>query len=103
MHPSSFNNQKNSNGQSSAQATSAASGSAAPISTQQPDPNAVAPFASIDTTDVDLSFGAFDTGDVLENFDFDSFLQNTDDQAFAFDASLPYGNGDGVEAGAGDG
>ena len=102
MHANSFNAPKNSNGQPGAQVTSA-SASAAPIAPQQPDPNPVAPFAPLDSTDVDLSFGAFDTGDVLENFDFDSFLQNTDDQTFAFDATLSYGNGDGVEAGAGDG
>ena len=41
-------------------------------------------------------------GDVLENFDFDSFLQSTDD-GFNFDPStLGFGNDNGVEAGAGD-
>ncbi|KAA6416136.1 MAG: hypothetical protein FRX48_00855 [Lasallia pustulata] len=103
IHPSSFNGQKNTNGQTSSQATSAPSASAAPIAPQQVDQNGVAPFPPMDSNDVDLTFGAFDTGDVLENFDFDSFLQNTDDQTFAFDAALSYGNGDGVEAGAGDG
>lgn len=44
-------------------------------------------------------------GDVLENFDFDSFLQSTDDGgAFNFDpAALNFGGTDGgVEAVAGD-
>lgn len=41
-------------------------------------------------------------GDVLENFDFDSFLQSTDD-GFNFDAAaLNFANTDGVEAVAGD-
>lgn len=42
-------------------------------------------------------------GDVLENFDFDSFLQSTTGEEFQFDASsLPFGAPDGVEAGAGE-
>lgn len=40
------------------------------------------------------------TGDVLENFDFDSFLQSTDEGGFQFDA---FGiSGDGLETIAGD-
>lgn len=40
---------------------------------------------------------------MLENFDFDSFLQSTDDPAFNFDAAtLNFANADGVEAVAGD-
>ena len=39
-----------------------------------------------------------ETTDVLENFDFDSFLH--DDNGFDFDATgLTFSNGDGVEAG----
>ena len=39
-------------------------------------------------------------GDVLENFDFDSFLQSTDDGGFQFDA---FGmTSEGVETTAGD-
>ena len=47
-----------------------------------------------------MGFGGLETGDVLENFDFDSFLH--DDSGFDFDAAgLTFaGNGDGVEAGA---
>lgn len=44
------------------------------------------------------------SGDVLENFDFDSFLQGTASEDFSFDPSglNAYGAPDGVEAGAGD-
>lgn len=44
------------------------------------------------------------SGDVLENFDFDSFLQGTASDDFSFDPSglNAYGAPDGVEAGAGD-
>lgn len=43
-------------------------------------------------------------GDVLENFDFDSFLQGTAGEEFTFDATTlgAFGTTDGVEAGAGD-
>ena len=46
-----------------------------------------------------MAFSGLEGGDVLDNFDFDSFLH--DDGGFEFDAShfsLP--GGDGVEAGA---
>jgi len=51
-----------------------------------------------------IDFGALDTQDImLENFDFDTFL-NTDSDAtgFGFDPSVPYA-ADSVETGAGDG
>lgn len=38
---------------------------------------------------------------LLENFDFDSFLQSTDD-GFTFDATMNIAGTDGVEAVAGD-
>ena len=69
IHPNSFRVSKSSNGQPGAQVTSA-SASAAPIAPQQPDPNPVSPLASIDSTDGDLSFGSWDTNDVLEHFEF---------------------------------
>jgi hypothetical protein len=51
----------------------------------------------------DYNIGAFNSdisGDVLENFDFDSFLQSTDDGGFQFDAfGMP---GESVETAAGD-
>lgn len=50
-----------------------------------------------------LQYGSLDGEDVLHNFDFDSFLNEEDPQvAYTFDASLNFGNADGVEAGAGD-
>jgi len=50
-----------------------------------------------------LQYGSLDGEDVLHNFDFDSFLNEEDPQvAYTFDASLSFGNADGVEAGAGD-
>lgn len=40
---------------------------------------------------------------MLEGFDFDSFLQNSDDGGFNFDPSaLTFANSDAVEAGGGD-
>lgn len=45
----------------------------------------------------------FMSGDVLENFDFDSFLQSTEDTPFNFDPSaMTFANPDTVEAGGGD-
>ena len=41
-----------------------------------------------------------DTGDVLENFDFDAFLESGDGNDF--NEVIAYGNFDGLEAGAGD-
>lgn len=42
-----------------------------------------------------LDFSALDTGDVLENFDFDSFLNTDEPTGFTFDPNyIP----DGVEA-----
>ena len=49
-----------------------------------------------------MDFSGLESSDVLENFDFDSFLQSTDDPSFTFDPTLPFGTADGVEAGAGD-
>ena len=51
-----------------------------------------------------MSFASdIDAGDVLEQFDFDAFLENGDADGFNIDASLAsYGNFDGLEAGTGD-
>ncbi len=50
-----------------------------------------------------LNYGSLDNEDVLQNFDFDSFLNEDDQAAYTFDASsLNFGNADGVEAGAGE-
>ncbi|KAG8624338.1 hypothetical protein KVT40_007405 [Elsinoe batatas] len=46
-----------------------------------------------------MDFGGLDGQDVLENFDFDSFLNNNDEGgAFSFDANMTFGDG-GLEAG----
>ncbi len=48
-----------------------------------------------------LDFSALDNPDILETFDFDTFLNTDDNPAFTFDPSMAY-SADGVEAG-GDG
>ncbi|KAJ5632178.1 Transcriptional activator somA [Penicillium lividum] len=56
-----------------------------------------------DQTPFNLDFSALDNPDILESFDFDTFL-NTDAAGtdFGFDPTMPYAQ-DGVETGAGDG
>lgn len=50
-----------------------------------------------------LDFSALENPDILENFDFDTFLNTDADTAgFGFDPSITYPT-DGVEAGTGDG
>ena len=46
-----------------------------------------------------MDFANLDSGDVLDNFDFDSFLNNTgaDDGGLAFDANFAFGDGIGTE------
>lgn len=65
-----------------------------PAAGGQPDMNA--PFGSLDNNqfpDMNLDF-TLEGGDVLDNFDFDSFLNESDgDGAFAFDAQLAFGDG----------
>ena len=48
-----------------------------------------------------MTFSGMDTADVLESFDFDSFLHDSD-ATFNFDTTAFGIPGDGVEAGAGD-
>lgn len=67
-----------------------------------------APFGEFNGVDpnFNLDFGPLDAPDVLENFDFDSFLNNPDDNVggvggFNFDAAgLGLDGGYGVEGGA---
>ena len=49
-----------------------------------------------------LDFTTLDNPDILESFDFDTFLNTDDNTTFAFDPNIGYPP-DGVEAGAGDG
>ncbi|PNS17368.1 hypothetical protein CAC42_7051 [Sphaceloma murrayae] len=69
----------------------------------QPDMGA-GPFGgSLDSGDLGfggMDFGNLDGQDVLDNFDFDSFLNNNDENgAFPFDASMNFGGDGGLEAG----
>ncbi|KAL0264522.1 hypothetical protein SLS55_000472 [Diplodia seriata] len=68
----------------------------------QMDPNASAPFGDLgnDTNGAfNLDFGPIDSGDVLENFDFDTFLHTDDGGPTAFSFDQAFLN-DGVEADA---
>jgi hypothetical protein len=93
MHQASFNNK---NGQPpNAQPNQV---QAAP---QQAMDSTGASFADVgqDTGFGNLDF-AIDGPDVLENFDFDSFLHNTEDTGFSDFGLINFGNENGVEAGA---
>lgn len=63
-------------------------------------PDMNAPFGSLDNgqfPDMNLDF-TLEGGDVLDNFDFDSFLNNDGDGGFGFDANLAFGDGElGIE------
>lgn len=50
---------------------------------------------------MNMDFANLEGGDVLDNFDFDSFLNTAGDGdgGFAFDANLAFGDGTGLEAG----
>ncbi|GAM43501.1 hypothetical protein TCE0_050f18365 [Talaromyces pinophilus] len=99
QHPNSFTK----NGVNATTATQQQPTSApAPPIVQQPDPN-VTNFSDLgmpDTTNFSLDFSTLENPEVLENFDFDSFL-NTDADAtgFGFDPSSITYPTDGVETG----
>lgn len=67
------------------------------VQAQQPDMN-VAPFGALDGDQFSgMDFANLDSGDVLDNFDFDSFLNNTGgDEGLGFDANFAFGDG-GIE------
>ncbi|EEP77257.1 OefA protein [Uncinocarpus reesii 1704] len=68
----------------------------------QQDPNLT--FGDINIPDNNtygLDFAGLENPDLLESFDFDTFLNNEDPNGFTFESNLTY-NPDGVEAGAGD-
>ncbi|KAF2100860.1 hypothetical protein NA57DRAFT_74459 [Rhizodiscina lignyota] len=105
MHPSSFGPQKNgAPGIPGAAVPGVQQPAAAPAQPAPPagglDPNSTAPFGDIGgDTFGNLDLANFDSGDVLENFDFDSFLHTDDTSgAFTFD-NMNFGAPDGVEAG----
>lgn len=47
-----------------------------------------------------IEFGALEGPDVLDNFDFDSFLQSNDEFADFDPSNMAFGNPEGVETGA---
>lgn len=65
----------------------------APPVQQVPDMNA-GPFGNIGGDDFgNMDFADLGSGDVLDNFDFDSFLNNTgDNDGLAFDANFAFGD-----------
>ncbi|MCJ1405479.1 hypothetical protein MMC11_008707 [Xylographa trunciseda] len=90
MHDKSFSNQKNGNGQMSASNAQAPTSVPAPAPVPQPQPeqNLMPQFGNMDIdSTMDLTFGPMDTGDVLDQFDFDSFLQDSDHAGFDLDPS----------------
>ncbi|KAK2804389.1 hypothetical protein FQN51_002031 [Onygenales sp. PD_10] len=105
VHPNSFNNKTSGNATTNApQPTSAP----APQNLAQPqqDPQSYNDLTVPDGApqheipgNFELSFASLENPDILENFDFDTFL-NTDDGGFTFDPNHMYT--DAVEAGAGD-
>ncbi|KAH0543006.1 hypothetical protein FGG08_002614 [Glutinoglossum americanum] len=107
QHPSSFTGQKGSNGPNQApangQPAATAPAPAATLAPPQPDSNQVPTFP-IDTADTQFNMEFLESGDVLDQFDFDSFL-NTDDNPsgpFVFDTGALAYPQDGVEAGTGE-
>jgi hypothetical protein len=109
VHPNSFaNQQKMQQGQAGTNGQPQAVPGPMPAAQVVPDPSQGAATFQMDAGDpsqFNMDFGSLDTGDVLEQFDFDSFL-NTDDNGasgFNFDpTSLSFGGDGGVEAGTGD-
>ncbi|KAJ5757083.1 uncharacterized protein N7511_007265 [Penicillium nucicola] len=100
QHPNSFN-KNGANGAAQGQP----SAPAPPSMVQPPPDQSQQPFTDLSIPDAhafNLDFSALENPDILENFDFDTFL-NTDADAtgFGFDPSISY-SADGVETGAGD-
>ncbi|KAK2740472.1 hypothetical protein FQN57_006099 [Myotisia sp. PD_48] len=71
---------------------------------QQTDPSQPFDIAlpDVNSQNFNLDFSGLDNADLLENFDFDTFLNTDDPSSFAFETGLGYPT-DGVEAGTGDG
>ncbi|KAF2839470.1 hypothetical protein M501DRAFT_804099 [Patellaria atrata CBS 101060] len=105
MHQNSFAPaQKNGVQQNNVQAQSQ-NATNAPAVAPQLDPTSMPNFGDLGSSDANqfsLDFGSLDGPDVLENFDFDSFLHTGDDgNGFQFEGALNF-SADGVEAGSGD-
>ncbi|SMQ49819.1 unnamed protein product [Zymoseptoria tritici ST99CH_1A5] len=61
---------------------------------QNQDMGVGAPFGDLggDSQFSNMDFAALDSGDVLDNFDFDSFLNNNDEGGLGFDANFAFGD-----------
>ncbi|KAJ5528606.1 hypothetical protein N7527_001999 [Penicillium freii] len=106
QHPNSFNAKNGANGANGPAQPAQPTSAPAPQTMVQQPPDQQQSFTDLSIPDAsafNLDFSALENPDILENFDFDTFL-NTDADAtgFGFDPSISY-SADGVETGAGDG
>ncbi len=106
MHQASFNPNQNkamTNGQPPPQQGQPPQTQPAQPQPVQPPPSMMdQPFGSLDSEGfgMNMDFGNIEGGDVLDNFDFDFFVNTTDgDPGLGIDANFAFG-GDGLEAGA---
>ncbi|KAJ9657753.1 hypothetical protein H2201_008066 [Coniosporium apollinis] len=103
-HPQSFNNQGSAGAPpGNMQAPPPTSGVPPPAVPSVMDPTAAAPFGTMDGPDngMNMDFGPLDSDNVLENFDFESFLHTDNDMGGLQFENFPF-SADGVEAGAGE-
>ncbi|TKA68895.1 hypothetical protein B0A55_08398 [Friedmanniomyces simplex] len=105
MHQNSFNHNQNKampNGQQPPQQGQPPQNQPAQPQPVQPHPSMMdQPFGSLEAENfgMNMDFATLEGGDVLDNFDFDSFLNNPDgDQSLGFDTNFPFG--DALEASA---
>ncbi|MCJ1287256.1 hypothetical protein MMC26_006604 [Xylographa opegraphella] len=94
MHEKSFSSQKNGNSQTGGSNAQAPTSVPAPatVPQPQPEPNFMPPFGTMDIDpSMDMTFGNIDNGEVLEQFDFDSFL-DSEHPGFDLDASMTFDN-----------
>lgn len=69
------------------------------VQASAPDMSMSAPFGDLggDAQFGGMDFAGIDSNDVLDNFDFDSFLNNNDDPGLAFDANFAFGGDGSIE------
>lgn len=97
-HPKTVNN-TSAKGQATPAAANA-SAPAAPVQQMQPNQNQMPPQPEMQSNSFDfpadqsfnLDFSTLDNNDVLENFDFDSFLNTSNDDAFNFESGMVGGD-----------
>lgn len=94
----SFNQNKNVQGMPNGQPNQAQQQNQQQGNAGQPNDMNMPPFGALDGSDNNfMEFANLDSGDVLDNFDFDSFLNNTGgDEGLGFDANFAFGDG-GIE------